>query len=133
MSDTRTPTEISAKRVDRRVARLNERRETENPLWATASEEVLTQVAGPRRTADEVEEELRGYVLEVEMRLAACQADLGYRGYCYREMLRPYFTATAIASLDRKRRIYPSSSEYAADYWGGLVRELLGKGHEVAE
>ncbi len=129
MSDIRIPTEISAKRVERRVARLNERREADFPLWATAGEQVLTQVAGPMRTADEVEEQLRAYVLDVEIRLDACRAEMEDRGYRYREMLRPYFTGPAFAALDRKRLTYPVDPVYAADYWRGLVRELLGEGH----
>jgi hypothetical protein len=130
MTDIRNPTEISTARVERRVDRLNKRRETDFPLWATAGEKVLTQVAGPRRTADEVEEQLRAYVLDVEMRLEACRAEMEYRAYRYREMLRPYFTASAFAALDRKRCVYPPDPVYAADYWGGLVRELLGEKHK---
>ena len=130
MTDIRTPTEISAKRAQRRVKRLNERRETENPLWATAGETVLTQVAGPRRTADEVEAELRAYVLEVEMRLDACRVEMEDRAYRFREMIRPFFTPEAFASLDRKRRTYPLDPVYAADYWRALVRELLGERHK---
>jgi hypothetical protein len=127
MTDIRNPTEIAPSRVERRVKRLNERRETENPLWATGGETALTQVAGPRRTADEVEAELRAYVRDVEMRLEACRAEMEDRAYRYREMLRPYFTTTAFAALDRKRLVYPPDPVYAADYWGGLVRELLGQ------
>ena len=130
MSDIRTPTEISPKRVERRVDRLNKRRETDNPLWATAGETVLTQVAGPRRTADEVEEQLRAWAHTYEMRRSAFLVEMGYKAYRYREMIRPYFTATAFAALDGKRRIYPLDPVYAADYWGGLVRELLGQGEE---
>jgi len=125
MTDIRTPTEIAPSRVERRVRRLNDRRETDNPLWATAGETVLTQVAGPRRTADEVEAELQGYVLDVQTRLDACRVEMEDRAYRFREMLRPFFTEGAFASLDRKRDIQPPDPVYAADYWRGLVRELL--------
>lgn len=126
MTDIRNPIEIAPSRVSRRVKRLNERREANNPLWATAGEKVLTQVAGPRRTADEVEEELRAYVLDVENRLDACRAEMEERACRFRETLRPYFTPPAFASLDRKRCSYPLDPVYAADYWRGLCRELLG-------
>jgi hypothetical protein len=127
MTDIRNPTEIAPSRVERRVKRLNERRESDNPLWATAGETALTQVAGPRRTADEVEAELRAYVLDVEMRLEACRVEMEDRAHHFREVLRPFFTAEAFASLDRKRMTYPSDPVYGADYWRGLVRELLGQ------
>jgi hypothetical protein len=45
MSDIRNPTEIAPSRVERRVKRLNERRESDNPLWASAGEKVLSQLA----------------------------------------------------------------------------------------
>ncbi len=128
MTDIRNPTEIAPSRVERRVKRLNERRESDNPLWATAGDAVLTQVAGPRRTFAEIEEEMRVAVLSLEMRMGAFNAEVGYKAYCYREMIRPFFTATAFAALDRKRRIYPLDPVYASEYWGGLVRELLGQG-----
>jgi hypothetical protein len=127
MSDIRNPTEIAPSRVERRVKRLNERRESDNPLWASAGEKVLSQVAGPRRTADEVEEELRAYVVDVEMRIEACRVEMEKRAHHYREMLWPFFTAEAFASLDRKRLIYPSDPVYAADYWWRLCNELLGQ------
>jgi len=127
MTDIRNPTEIAPSRVERRVKRLNDRRESENPLWATAGETVLTQVAGPRRTADEVEEELRAEAHRYEMSRSAFLVEMGYKAYRYREMLRPYFTASAFAALDRKRNIYPLDPVYASEYWGGLCKELLGQ------
>jgi len=127
MTDIRNPTEIAPSRVERRVKRLNDRRKTNNPLWATAGETLLTQVAGPRRTADEVEEQLRAYVLDVEMRLEACRVEMENRAYHYREMLRPFFSAAGMAALDRKRCTQPPDPVYAADYWRGLVKELLGE------
>jgi hypothetical protein len=84
------------------------------------------------RTADEVEAELRDYVRDLEMRLAACRAEMEDRAHRFREMLRPFFTAEAFASLDRKRLIYPSDPVYAADYWWRLCNELLGQEHREA-
>jgi hypothetical protein len=130
MTDISNPTDINPTRVERRVDRLNKRRETDFPLWATAGEKVLTQVAGPQRVADEVEEELRAAAHAYEMRRSAFLVGMGYKAYRYREMIRPYFTASAFASLDRKRRIYPLDPVYASEYWGGLVKELLGQGED---
>ena len=124
MTDITCPTNISPERVARRTAKLNKKRDTDFPLWASAGETVLQQVAGPKNTAEQIEEEMRVSMLDYETRRATLHVTQGYKAYLYRERIRPFFTPTAFASLDRKRRIYPLDPTYAVEYWQGLYREL---------
>ena len=95
------------------------------PLWASAGEEVLSQVAGPVRTEEDVRAELDFMRLDVEKRIAEMRVNASWSGYLLRERIRPYFTAEAMAQLDRELcRIYPRGPTYAACYWRDLCRDL---------
>jgi len=116
---------ITAQRVRRRVAKLNRRRQEQFPLWASAGEDVLCQVAGPVRTETDVRAELDAMRLDVERRLAQMRVTSSWQGYLLRERVRPYFTPVAMALFDRERcRIYPRTHTYASCYWRELLREL---------
>jgi hypothetical protein len=109
-------------RAATRAKRINKKREAEAPLLARAC---LIEKTTPQEQEREIRRHEEDFAVWKEKH-EQHDRELESKGQLYRFLLRGIIGDEEIERLDERRKIYPASPEYSADFWWGNYRRATG-------